>query len=121
MENPDDAPEETFPQVLAALKDEYGVKEPAIADAIGVHVSTVNAWANGKSAPRPKYIRALAEAYPKFTELRLFAAAGKRPPAPLTPDRREVVLGLLDRLTKEQQDMALIQLKALADSNDQNS
>ncbi|WP_416975603.1 helix-turn-helix domain-containing protein [Streptomyces sp. 4F14] len=120
METPaPDAPE-TFAQVLAALKDEYGVKEPAISEAIGVHVSTVNTWAHGRALPRAKHIRALAGAYPKFTELRLFAAAGKRPPAPLSRDGREELFGVFERLTKEQQQMLLIQARAVADSNDQN-
>ncbi|MFB8772159.1 helix-turn-helix domain-containing protein [Streptomyces broussonetiae] len=117
---PDTAPaEETFAQALAALKDEYGVKEPAISDAVGVHVSTVNNWANGKAIPRAKYIRALAAAYPKFTEARLFAAAGKRPPAPFRADEREEVLDVFDRLTREQRRMLLLQANAVADSNEQ--
>ncbi|MFE3169283.1 helix-turn-helix domain-containing protein [Streptomyces sp. NPDC059224] len=118
MDTPSDPAVETFAQALAALKDEYGVKEPAIADRLGVHVSTVNNWARGLATPRPKYIRALAAAYPKFTEGRLFAAAGKRAPAPLSPDRRDAVLKVFDRLTEEQQAMVLIQANALADSND---
>jgi transcriptional regulator with XRE-family HTH domain len=121
VETPQAVPptDETFAQVLAALKDAYGIKEPAIAERLDVHVSTVNNWANGKANPRAKYIRALAEAYPKFTEERLFAAIGKRAPAPLTPDGREAVLKVFDRLTEEQQQMLLIQANAVADSNDQ--
>jgi transcriptional regulator with XRE-family HTH domain len=121
VETPDtEAPaDETFPQALAALKAEYGDSEPKIADAIGVHVSTVNNWINGKAEPRAKYIRALAQEYPKSTEARLFSALGKRAPAPQTDDEREETLKVLDRLTEEQRRMLLIQAKAVADSNDQ--
>lgn len=115
-ENPEPA-EETFAQALAALKDEYDVREPAISDAIGVHVSTVNNWANGKALPRGKYVTALAEAYPKMGD-RLFAAFGKRPPAPLRSDERQEVLEVFDRLTAEQRKMLLLQASAVADSND---
>jgi transcriptional regulator with XRE-family HTH domain len=109
---------ETIAQILAELKDEYGVKEPAIAERIGTHVSTVNNWANGKANPRPAAIRALAREFPKFSEVRLFAAVGKRAPAPLSADRRNEVLEAFDRLTEEQQEMLLIQARAVAESND---
>ncbi|MEU0671302.1 helix-turn-helix domain-containing protein [Streptomyces sp. NPDC006172] len=121
MEKPQsDAPAgETFAQVLAELKDEYGVNDSRIAEAIGAHVSTVNNWANGKAEPRPAAIHKLADRYPKFSTQRLFAAVGKRAPAPLTGDRRQAVLDVFDRLTKEQQEMLLIQANAVAESNDQ--
>jgi transcriptional regulator with XRE-family HTH domain len=115
---PADAPaEETFAQVLDALKREYGVKEPAISDRIGVHVSTVNKWTNGKSTPRPDTVRDLARYFPKLKK-RLLAAAQIRVPAPLPPDRRQVMLEVMDRLTEEQQELMLIQGMAWADSND---
>jgi len=109
---------ETFAQVIAALKGHYGTNDSRIAAAIGAHVSTVNNWAHGKANPRPAAIRALAAAFPKFTEERLFAAIGKRAPAPLPPDGRAEVLEVFDRLTAEQQRMLLIQANALADTND---
>ncbi|WP_406156877.1 helix-turn-helix domain-containing protein [Streptomyces canus] len=118
MENPGtDRAEETFAQVLAALKDEYRISENKIADRIGVHVSTVNNWAHGKANPRPAAVRTLAAAFPKFTEARLFAAMGKRAPAPLSPDRKAAVLDVFDRLTEEQQEMLLLQARAVADHN----
>jgi transcriptional regulator with XRE-family HTH domain len=122
VETPEpDAPTgETFAQALAALKDDYRISENKIAERIGVHVSTVNNWAHGKANPRPAAIRSLAQAFPRFTEARLFAAVGKRAPAPLPPDRRDAVLQVFDRLTEEQQNMLLIQASAVADSNDQS-
>ncbi|WP_405960744.1 hypothetical protein OG235_27655 [Streptomyces sp. NBC_00024] len=110
------AADETFAQVLAALKDEYDVKEPAIAERIGVHVSTVNNWANGKAFPRNPALLALGDAYPKLRN-RLLAAVGRKAPAPLTQDGRERWLRTLDRLTEEQQHMLLIQAEAVADNN----
>lgn len=120
MENtaPDASAGETFAQALAALKDAYGVSDSEISRRIGTHHSTVSNWANGKVSPRPAAIRALAREFPRFTEQRLFAAIGKRAPAPLSPDRREEVLRVFDRLTEEQQQMLLIQASAVADSND---
>jgi transcriptional regulator with XRE-family HTH domain len=115
---PDTPTGETIAEVLEELEDEYGVNDTRVAERIGVHVSTVNNWRLGKSQPRPAAIRTLAQAFPKFTEVRLFAAIGKRAPAPLTKDRREAVLGVFDRLTEEQQAMLLIQAQAVADSND---
>lgn len=110
--------EETFAQAFALLKDEYGVNDSEVARTIGAHVSTVNNWVHGKANPRPAAIRALASAYPKFTEGRLFAAIGKRAPAPQTDREREETLKILDRLTEEQRRMLLIQARAVADSND---
>lgn len=119
METPqaDRPSDETFAQVLAAIKDDYGVNDSQVAKRIGAHVSTVNNWAHGKANPRAGAIRALAREFPKFTEERLFAAIGKRAPAPLSPDRKAEVLDVFDKLTEEQQQMLLIQAKAVADSN----
>lgn len=119
MENPPERPhaDETFAQVIAELKAEYGKAEPAIAERIGVHVSTVNNWANGKAHPRPAAIRALAEAFPKFTEQRLFAAVGRKAPGPLNLDREAKLIEYFRGMTEEQQRDQLIQAKALRDSN----
>jgi transcriptional regulator with XRE-family HTH domain len=114
---PEPPAEETFAQVLRALKDEYGVSDSEIARRIDAHVSTTNNWAHGKALPRDGALLKLAALFPKFKK-RLFAAAGKRPPAPLSPDRREAVLKVFDRLTEEQQEMLLIQARAVADSNE---
>ncbi|MFJ9657573.1 hypothetical protein ACIRPR_06345 [Streptomyces griseoflavus] len=117
---PEPAPAEgeTFAQLLAALKDAYGANDTRIADRIGAHVSTVNNWAHGKANPRPAALRALAREFPKFSEERLFAAVGKRAPAPLSDDKRAAVLEVFDRLTEEQQEMLLIQASAVAETND---
>jgi transcriptional regulator with XRE-family HTH domain len=119
---PEPPAEETFAQVLRALKDEYGVSDSEIARRLeahgfNAHVSTVNNWAHGKALPRQKGLLGLVALFPKFKE-RLFTAAGKRSPAPLSPDRREELLKEFDRLTEEQQQMLLIQARAVADSND---
>lgn len=119
VENPQPAAtSETLAQVLAEIKDEHGLTETEIARRIGLHVSTVNNWANGKAAPRQLALVKLADEFPKYKR-RLFAAAGKRAPAPLAPDRREAVLGIFDRLTEEQQNLLLIQASAVAESNEQ--
>lgn len=121
MDKPEPATpaDETFAQVLAALKDHYRVSDSEVARRIGSHVSTVNNWSRGKAAPRPAAVRALAAEFPAFNETRLFAALGKRAPAPLSADRRAAVLDVFDRLTEEQQEMLLIQASAVAERNEQ--
>lgn len=114
---------ETFAQALAALKDTYGVSDSEVARRLSGHglqvsVSAVNTWAHGKRTPRAAAVRALAELFPKFPAERLLAAAGKRAPAPLSPDSRDEVLNVFDRLTEEQRQMLLIQARAVAESND---
>lgn len=121
MENPQhSAPSETLAQVLIAIKDDSGRTEQQIADSIGVHVSTFNTWINEKAVPRQPSLLKLASRYPDYKR-RLFAAVGKRVPAPLPPDRKEALFATFDRLTEEQQQMLLIQANALADSNEQGS
>ncbi|MDF2705564.1 MAG: hypothetical protein K0R62_1216 [Nonomuraea muscovyensis] len=110
---------ETFAQVIAELMAHYGVNGSDVARAIGGSPSTVSTWVNGKKVPRDETVRSLAEAYPAFSVQRLSAAAGRKAPAPLAPDARERLMGYLDRLTAEQQEMLEIQAKALADSNKQ--
>jgi transcriptional regulator with XRE-family HTH domain len=109
---------ERFADVLANLKHEYGVSDSEIARRLDAHVSTVNNWANGKALPRQNALLGLTALFPKYKR-RLFEAAGRKPTAPLPPDRREAVLDVFDRLTEEQQEMLLIQARAVADSNQQ--
>ena len=116
-----DEHDENLPQLLAALRAEYDVTEPQIADAIGVSVSTVNTWASGKrgskQGPRRRSLEALAAAYPKFSRHRVFAAAGRRAPGPLAPDAEARILNLYRELTAEQRDMMETQMRAVADKN----
>ncbi|MFI1021306.1 helix-turn-helix domain-containing protein [Streptomyces olivaceus] len=114
-----DHDDETFAQVLAELMTTYKVNQSDVARAVGGSPSTVSTWINGRKVPRDDAIRRLAEAYPRYTVQRLSAAAGRKAPAPLTPDRRDRVLGYMDQLTEEQQQFLEIQAKALADSNKQ--
>lgn len=116
MEN-QEQPGETFAEVLAELMDEYRVSQSDISRAIDGSPSTVSLWLRGQRTPRNDTIRKIAEAYPKYSVKRLTEAAGRKAPAPLTPDRRERVLDIFDQLTEEQQEMMLITGKALADSN----
>lgn len=116
VENTEPHPE-TFAQVLAELLAEYGATGSAVARRIDVSTSTVNTWLHGKRTPRPDAIRALAAAYPKFTEARLAAAAERKMPGPLSPEAKERLLEVFEGLTEEQQAMLEIQARALRDSN----
>lgn len=109
--------DETFAQVLAELMAEYKANQSDIARAVEMSPSAVSLWLRGKKTPRDDSLGKLADAYPKYTVQRLTAAAGRKAPAPLSPDRREVVLDVFDRLTEEQQELLLIQARAVADSN----
>lgn len=109
--------DETFAQVLKRLMAEYKANQSDIARAVEMSPSAVSLWLRGKKTPRDESIAKLAEAYPKYTVQRLTAAAGRRAPAPLTADRRDVVLDVFDRLTEEQQELLLVMAKAAAESN----
>lgn len=112
---------EDLAQLLARLKATYGVTDTAIARRIGVATSTVNSWANrtrgGKRGPSRDKLHALAEAFPKFTEAEIFAAAGRQSPGPLAPDAEARILELWRGLTVEQQRAKEVELRALNEMN----
>lgn len=112
---------EDFAQLLARLKSTYGVNESEIARAIGAAPATVNAWVNRKRGtgrgPHPDKLRALAAAFPKFTEQEIFEAAGRKTPGPLSPDAEERILEMFRGLTEEQQKLAETTIRAWRDSN----
>lgn len=112
---------EDLAQLLARLKATYGVNESEIARRIGVAPATVNSWTNrtrgGKRGVRPSSIRALAEAFPKFTEEEISRAAGRETPGPLSPDAEARILELYRGLTAEQQRMKEVEMRALNELN----
>ncbi|MFE7754269.1 helix-turn-helix domain-containing protein [Streptomyces sp. NPDC057429] len=113
----DMTPGEDFAQLLARLRDEYGVNDSQIATATGVSPSTVSTWNHRRRQPRPDALRALAAAYPKFSEHEIFAAAGRKTPGPLSPAAEERLLELFRGLTAEQQADKEVELRALAERN----
>lgn len=117
MANEDTTPTEDLAQLLARLKDEYGVNDSQIAAAIGVSVSTVNTWVHRKRQPRPEALYRLAARYPKFSPARIFAAAGRKTPGPIAPEAEERLLELFRGLTAEQQEMKELELRALNEHN----
>ena len=112
---------EDLAQLLARLKDTYNVNESEIARRIGVAPSTVNSWTNrtrgGKRGVRPETLRALAEAFPKFTEDEIFAAAGRETPGPLSTEAEARIIELYRGLTAEQQRAKEIEMRALNEMN----
>ncbi|MFF7561914.1 helix-turn-helix domain-containing protein [Streptomyces pseudovenezuelae] len=112
---------EDLAQLLARLKDTYNVSESEIARRIGVAPSTVNSWTNrtrgGKRGARPEKLRALAEAFPKFTEDEIFAAAGRETPGPLSPEAESRILELWRGLTEDQQRAKEVEMRALNEMN----
>jgi transcriptional regulator with XRE-family HTH domain len=108
---------EDFAQILQRLKDAYGVSDSEIARRTGLHVSTVNSWVHRKRTPRNDALQALAAAFPQFTVEELTAAVGRKAPGPLAPEAKDRIMALIERLTKEQQEMIEITARALDDSN----
>lgn len=112
---------EDLAQLLARLKSEYDVTETEIARRIGTGVSTVNSWANrtrgGKRGPNREKLRALAHAFPKFSEDEIFKAAGRESPGPLSPESEARILELYRGLTEEQQRMKEVEMRALNEMN----
>ena len=117
VETEDTPPVEDFAQVLAALKQEYRATDSDIAREVGVSSAAVGTWVHRKRKPRRENVIALAQAYPKFTEERLFAALGREVPGPLSASREERLLNLMRELTTEQQEMKEIEMEALAERN----
>jgi len=117
VETEDTPPVEDFAQVLAALKDEYQVNDTQVANAVGVSSAAVGTWVHRKRKPRRAAVVALAKAYPKFTEERLFAALGREAPGPLDTAGEEELFELFRELTAEQQEMKKIEMRALAERN----
>ncbi|MFI1472096.1 XRE family transcriptional regulator [Streptomyces wuyuanensis] len=119
MEKPETA--ENLAQLIARLKAEYQVSDSEIARRIGVAPSTVNSWVHSQRGnargPRPDKLRALAEAYPKFTVAEVFEAAGRKVPGPLSEEAEERLLELFRGLTEEQQRIKELELRALNDYN----
>lgn len=112
-----DPPIEDFAQLLAALKDEYQANDTDVAKAVGVSSAAVGTWVHRKRKPRRAAVVALAKAYPKFTEERLFAALGREAPGPLDATDEERLLELFRELTAEQQEMKEIEMRAIAERN----
>jgi hypothetical protein len=81
-------------------------------------VSAVNTWVNGVRVPSRKSCDKLADALGEPRD-RVFAAANRRTPGPLSPDAEERILDLYRRLTAEEQRFVERQLVALAADDQQ--
>jgi transcriptional regulator with XRE-family HTH domain len=88
-----------------------------VAKAVGVSSAAVGTWVHRKRKPRRAAVVALAKAYPKFTEERLFAALGREAPGPLDAAAEDRLLELFRELTTEQQEMKEIEMRAIAERN----
>ena len=112
-----DPPIEDFAQLLAALKDEYQANDTDVAKAVGVSSAAVGTWVHRRRKPRRAAVVALAKAYPKFTEERLFAALGREAPGPVDAAGEEELFQLFRELTADQQEMKKIEMRALGERN----
>ncbi|GGP55494.1 helix-turn-helix domain-containing protein [Streptomyces abikoensis] len=112
---------EDLAHLIRLIADHYQVSQSEIARRVGVSVSAVNTWVNrkrgGHRGPSADTLRKLAAAFPAFTEERIFAAAGRKRPGPLSPDAEQRILKLFRELTEEQQVITEAQMRALGDLN----
>lgn len=120
VETTPEPPIETLAQLLRRVIAEKGLTQTEIASRVGVSISIVNAWANGKRGgkrgPNRETLEKLADALGEPRD-RVFAAAARKTPGPLTPDKREAVLRVFEELTEEQQAAKLIEMQALGEHN----
>ncbi|MGA4941733.1 helix-turn-helix domain-containing protein [Streptomyces cinereoruber] len=109
--------------MIKSIRDTYDVSESEIARRIGVAPATVNSWTHGKRGgkrgPNAEKLRALAEAFPKYTEERIFAAARRAAPGPLDDDAEARLVALFRGLTEDQQRAKIIEMAALNEANKQ--
>ncbi|MFI5685849.1 helix-turn-helix domain-containing protein [Streptomyces sp. NPDC051636] len=118
-----DKPERTedLAQLLARLKDTYGVNDSEIARRIGVAPATVNSWVHrkrgGGRGPKREALLALAREFPKFTEDEIFRAAGRQSPGPLSTEAESRIIELWRGLTADQQRAKEVELRALNEMN----
>lgn len=114
---------EDLASLIQWIKDTTRDSESAISRRIGVSPAAVNSWVRGTRGtgrgPNREALRRLAAEY-KISEDRVFAAAGRRAPGPLSPDAKQRLLALFEELTEEQQRIKEIELRALADANRQS-
>lgn len=116
MDEVDESPE-TLPQLIRRVQDERPqLTQSEIARRAGVSVAAVNTWVNGTRVPSRSSCDKLADALGEPRE-RVFAAANRRAPGPLSPDAESRILELYRRLTAEEQRIVERQLAALAADN----
>lgn len=111
---------EDLAQLLNRVMDKRGLTRTEIAHRAGVSVSIVSAWASRKRGTRrgPSHavLERLADALGEPRE-RVFAAAARKTPGPLTDDKRQAVLAVFAELTEEQQETKLVEMRALVEHN----
>lgn len=110
---------ETLAQLIRRVQDERPeLTQTEIARRVGVSVSAVNTWVNSARVPSRKSCDKIADALGIDRE-RVFAAAKRRAPGPLSPDAEERILELYRRLSAEEQRIVERQLVALAADDSQ--
>lgn len=117
---PEPAPPEDLAQLLRRVMVEKSLKQTEIARRTGVSVSIVSAWVNrtrgGKKGPNRQTLERLAGALGEPRD-RVFAAAARKVPGPLTPDKEQEVLRVFRELTEDQQSDKILEMEALAERN----
>jgi transcriptional regulator with XRE-family HTH domain len=105
---------ETLAQLIRLVQDERPeLTQTEIARRMGVSVSAVNTWVNGSRVAGPRSLEKLVEIL-GLPRKRVFAAAKRRTPGPLSPETEERLLELFRRLSAEEQRIVERQLMALA-------
>lgn len=113
-------PPEDLAQLIRRVMDEKGIAQAEIARRAGVSVSAVSTWVNRKRGagrgPSRDILHRLAAALGE-PERRVFEAAKRKTPGPISPDAEQNLLEYFRDLTEEQQHAKLVEMRALAEDN----
>lgn len=109
----------TTDRIFTLLK-ERGVSQLAFAKAIGVSTGNVSDWKTGRSSPKETAITKIADYFNVSVDNLLGRTEDKKgPPATVSSDEgagsplEEQLIGYVRRLTPDQQDFLLAQIKTM--------
>jgi transcriptional regulator with XRE-family HTH domain len=118
--SPTEPPTEDLADLIQRVMDEQQITQTEIAARSGISTSTLNAWITRQRGttrgPSRSKLTALASAL-GLPEERVFTAAGRRRPGPLSPGQEEQLLTYFRELTAEQQADKLAEVETLARRN----
>ena len=106
---------------IRAARINAGFSQKEVAITLGVSVPTVSDWESGKKFPSGKNLIKLAQVLNSSTDYLLGYEATEKSPAPKTEDgtgeTAQRFTELVARLTPEQQQLLLVQLRAWTEQN----
>lgn len=100
---------------IFALLDKMPIEQQEFAKRVGVSDDTASNWRRRKSASYTKYLSEIADTLGTTVEY-LLTGEKKEPAAEDSSGREKEFVQLFEKLTPEQQDMVLAQLKGVVGS-----